>query len=144
MPYVDKIEFDIFVRQNLFLAIKGTVKALKTVHLSYDDYFTLKKKNIEYNNLYSYSFYEYLVKDRISLDDVLFIGIDSQYFNGDYNKTISGVIELMDRYKIEKPFIDINNNVLIYQKHLRLFENKFFRKYVSYINEKNIYIVKRR
>ena len=86
-----------------------------------------KKKNIEYNNLYSYSFYEYLVKDRISLDDVLFIGIDSRYYNGDYNRTISGVMELMDRYNIKIPFIDIHNNCTIYQKHSIKFE-----KYTRY------------
>ena len=109
MPECDDVEFDAFVRENLFFAIKGTVRALKTKYLPYTEYCDLRKNNIN-DDLYSYACNEYLVKDKISLDDVVFIGIDSCYYNGDYNNTVKSVIDLMNVYKIEIPFIDIKTN----------------------------------
>lgn len=78
MQYENSMEFNVFVRENLFLVIKGTVKALKPIYLSYNDYSDLRNSGLKYNNLYSYASSEYLVKDGISLDDVVFIGIDSR------------------------------------------------------------------
>ena len=114
MPYTDSYEFDIFVRSNLFFGIKATIDAFKTIHLSYDDYIELRESGIKCNNLYSYAFNEYLVKDEIPLDDVLFIGIDSNYYNGNYEDTVNKVIELMKIYNIKLPFIDVNNNIELY------------------------------
>lgn len=110
MPYEDDLEFDTFVRQNIFFAIKGTIEAYKTIHLSYDDYYELRQSNMNYKNLYSYAFDEYLVKDEIPLDDVLYVGIDSRYYFGDYDKTIGNVKELMRAYEITIPFMDIRTN----------------------------------
>ena len=117
LPYSDNIEFSIFVRQNIFLALKGTIKAYKTIHLSYEDYCDLRQSNYICKNLYSYSKNEYFVKDQISFDDILFIGIDSKYYKGDYNKTISDVMMLMSFYNIQIPFIDINGNIKIYDRN---------------------------
>ena len=120
MPEEEGIEFDIFVRENLFLAIKGSVKAIKTTHISYDDYCDLKNKNDDY---YSYAFNEYFVPDSIPISDVLYIGIDSNYFKGNIEQTVEEVIKLINAYKIDIPFIDIKNNNEIYRlnsnnKHL--------------------------
>lgn len=114
MPYENSMEFNVFIRENIFLVIKGTINALKPIYLSYNDYSDLINSGLKYNNLYSYASSEYLVKDEISLDDVLFIGIDSRYYNGDYNKIVNDVIKLMKVYEISIPFIDIQNNNELY------------------------------
>lgn len=44
MPYEDDLEFKLFVRENLFFAIKGTIKAFETTHVSYDEYCDKKIK----------------------------------------------------------------------------------------------------
>ena len=121
MPYEDGLEFDTFIRQNIFFAIKGTIDAYKTIHLSYDDYCKLRQSKKNYNNLYSYAFDEYFVKSEIHLDDVLYIGIDSCYYLGDYDKTVSNVKELMKVYEITIPFIDIhtNNELFCYNNIIR-------------------------
>lgn len=110
MPYEDSLEFDTFVRQNIFFAIKGTIEAYKTIHLSYDDYCELRQSSINYKNLYSYAFNEYLVSDEISLEDVLYIGIDSRYHLDNYDKIVSDVKKLMTVYEITIPFMDIHTN----------------------------------
>ena len=114
MPDNDDLEFDTFVRKNIFVAIKGIIEAYKTIHLSYDDYCELKKSGINYKNLYSYAFDEYLVKDEISLDDVIYIGIDSRYYSGDYKETINKVKELLKAYEIRIPFIDKHTNSVLF------------------------------
>ena len=114
MPYEDGVEFDTFIKQNVFFAIKSTVDAYKTIHLSFDDYCDLKQSKIEFKNLYSYAGNEYFVKDEISLDDVLYIGINSRYYSGNYDEIVNEIKKLMDVYKIKIPFIDAcNNNVLL-------------------------------
>ena len=119
MPYINDLEFDTFVRENLFFAIKGSIDAFETIHLSYDEYCEIKEKD-KNNNLYSYAHNEYFVKDEISLNDVLYIGIDSKYYNGDYNKTVNDVIELIKAYKIDIPFVDIQKReeIFCYNKNL--------------------------
>ena len=126
MPYEDDLEFNTFVRQNIFFAIKSTIEAYKTIHLSYDDYCELRQSDINYKNLYSYAFNEYLVKDEISLDDVLYIGIDSRYYLGDYDKTVSKVKELMRVYEITIPFMDIhtNNELFSYNNDKKMVKTK--------------------
>ena len=110
MPYEDDLEFDIFVRQNIFFAIKGTIEVYKTIYLSYDNYCDLRQNGINYKNLYSYAHNEYLVKDKISLNDVLYIGIDSRYYSGIYDETVSEVKKMMNAYEIKIPFIDVRTN----------------------------------
>ena len=68
MPYEDDLEFDVFVRENLFFAIKGSIEAIETTHVSYDEYCNLKKGN----GYYSYAHDEYFVEEGISLDDVVY------------------------------------------------------------------------
>ena len=53
MPRVDDLEFKLFVRENLFFAIKGTIKAFETTHVSYDEYCDKKNKD-ECDDYYSY------------------------------------------------------------------------------------------
>lgn len=107
MPYVEGVEFDTFIKSNIFLAIKSTIEAYKTIHLSYDDYIGLRKSGMNYKNLYSYAFNEYFIKNEISLDDVLYIGIDSRYYLGEYEKTVRDIKKLMEVYKIRVPLVDI-------------------------------------
>ena len=115
MPYdYDNIEFDIFIRENIFFTLKGSIDAYKTLFLKYDDYCKLKESNIKTSNLYSYAREEYLVKDSISFDDVISIGIDSKKFIGDFNKTTDQIINLMKYYNIDIPLIDFDSNKEIY------------------------------
>ena len=105
MPYVDDLEFCVFVRENIFFAINGLIPTIKTTHVSYDDYCDLK--NTEDNGkYYSYAFNEYFALSKISLKDVVYIGIDSCYFKGNYESTVEEVINLINAYNIEIPFID--------------------------------------
>ncbi|MBR1717857.1 MAG: hypothetical protein IJ715_01140 [Bacilli bacterium] len=126
MPCVDDLEFNTFVRQNIFFAIKGTIEAYKTIHLSYDDYCELRQSDMNYKNLYSYAFNECLVKDEIPLDDVLYIGIDSRYYSGDYDKTVSNVKKLMSIYEIAIPFIDTYtyNELFCYNNNKKMVKTK--------------------
>ena len=112
MPYEDDLEFNVFVKENLFFAIKGSIEAIKTTHVSYDEYCDIKNKC---DNYYSYAFNEYFVENEISLDDVIYIGIDSSCFNGNYDKIVDDVINLINVYKIDKPFIDERTNSEIYR-----------------------------
>ncbi len=114
MPYEDDLEFNVFVRENLFFAIKGTIKAFETTHVSYDEYFDKKNKD-ECDDYYSYAFNEYFVENGISLDDVIYIGIDSSYFNGNYDKIVEDVINLINVYEIDIPFVDERTNSEIYR-----------------------------
>lgn len=114
MPYEDDLEFKLFVRENLFFAIKGTIKAFETTHVSYDEYCDKKNKD-ECDDYYSYAFNEYFVENDISLDDVIYIGIDSSYFNGNYDKIVEDVINLINVYEIDIPFVDERTNSEIYR-----------------------------
>ena len=114
MPYEDDLEFKLFVRENLFFAIKGTIKAFETTHVSYDEYCDKKNKD-ECDDYYSYAFNEYFVENDISLDDVIYIGIDSGYFNGNYDKIVEDVINLINVYEIDIPLVDERTNSEIYR-----------------------------
>ena len=114
MPYEDDLEFNVFIKENLFFVIKGTIEAIKTTHVSYDEYCDMKNKD-KCDNYYSYAFNEYFVENGISLDDIIYIGIDSNYFNGNYDKTVEEVIRLISFYKINIPFIDKGTNSEIYK-----------------------------
>ena len=47
--------------------------------------------------------------------DVIYIGIDSSYFNGNYGKIVEDVINLINVYKIDIPFVDERTNSEIYR-----------------------------
>ena len=111
MPYEDDLEFNVFVRENLFFAIKGSIKAYKTKHVSFDEYCKIKDSD----EFYSYAFNEYFVENEISLNDINYIGIDSRYFNGNYDEMVEKVINLIDFYKINIPFVDERTNSEIYR-----------------------------
>ena len=113
-PYSDGVEFNVFVRENIFLVFKGNIEAINTYYLNYEDYVKLRESKRKTNNLYSYAFNEYLVKDSISLDDLLYVGIDSNFFRSDINEVIEKVTSLMKQYNINADFIDISNNNVIY------------------------------
>ena len=114
MPDEDDLEFRVFVREHIFFAIKGSIKAYETTHVSYDEYCEIKDKSEDY---YSYAFNEYFVPEGVSLDDVLYIGIDSRFYSGDYEKTVEDVINLLKVYKKSIPFKDVhdNNELFCYQ-----------------------------
>ena len=84
-----------------FVSYDGTVKYLYISNDS-DDY-------------YSYAFNEYFVENDISLDDVIYIGIDSSYFNGNYDKIVEDVINLINVYEIDIPLVDERTNSEIYR-----------------------------
>ncbi len=115
MPYENNLEFELFVRENLFFVFKGSIGAIKTKHVSYNEYCELRRKKLIDTNYYSYAVSEYFVEDGISLNDAVYIGIDSNHFNGDYDQTVADVIHLIDIYKIDKPFIDESTNSEIYR-----------------------------
>jgi hypothetical protein len=103
-------------------SIKETIKAFKTTDVSYDDYCDIKNKCDDY---YSYAFNEYFVENSISLDDIIYIGIDSRYFNGNYDEIVEDVINLINVYEIEIPFIDVRTNSEIYKlNNKQLIKNK--------------------
>ena len=114
MPEEDDLEFRVFVREHLFFVIKGSIEAIQTTHVSYDEYCEIKDKSDKY---YSYAFNEYFVPEGISLKDVVYIGIDSRCFREDYEKTIKDIINLMKVYRIEIPFKDfsINEEIFCYK-----------------------------
>ena len=117
--YWDDIEFDTFIRSSIYLALRGDVNAIKTIYLKYEDYIKLRNSKRRTINLYSYAYNEYLAKDSISLDNLLYIGIDSRYFNIpglDVNEVIAKVIELIDAYDIRVPFYDLGTCSKIYQR----------------------------
>lgn len=115
MPSIDSLEFEKFVEENIFFAIKASVDALKTTHVSYDEYEELRKNVLSWDRLYSYAWHEYLVKDSISLDDVDCIGIDSRYHDDEeYNELINSVKKLLEVYKIKIPFKDYRSGEIIY------------------------------
>lgn len=123
MPNENELEFNTFVRRNIFFIINPSVKAYKTNFLSYDDYIELRESNINYKNLYSYAHNEYLVEEPISLNDCLYLGIDYRYFYGDYDNTVKDVINLINAYEIKMPFIEYYNYDEIYNYE----ENKKIR-----------------
>ena len=115
MPHEGDMEFDVFVRRNIYFAIKASVDAYGTKYLTYDDYIRLRKSGLETKNLYSYAHNEYLVKDKISLKDVDYIGINPNYYAGDYNRTVFTIKDLLEHYKSSIPLINGYNDEIIYQ-----------------------------
>lgn len=115
-PTFQTYEFNDFVRSHIFLIIKGHIDAIETFFLPWEEYHELKKSGIKHKNLYSYAHEEFLVKDHISLEDVLAIGIDKQYYiDGDIDETISRIIKLMKEYEISIPLIDMSSNKVLFQ-----------------------------
>ena len=109
-------EFNNFVRNHIFFIIKGHIDAIETFFLPWEEYHELKKSGIKHKNLYSYAHEEFLVKDHISLEDVLAIGIDKQYYiDGDIDETIYEIIKLMKEYEIPIPLIDMSTNKVLFQ-----------------------------
>lgn len=104
-----------FIQKNIFFIIKGTVPAIETCYLSFEDYNTLIQSGYKYSKFYSYASEEYFVKDSISLDDIVAIGIDSNHFLIELKETISQIKRLMEEYKIDIPFIDIATGEVLYQ-----------------------------
>ncbi len=115
--FEDDLEFYHFIRRNIFFAIKGSIKAYKTTYMPYEDFVELCKSKVEYKNLYSYAYNEYMVKDEISFDDILYIGIDPSCYARITDETISKVIELMKAYDIDIPFINVHTNEVLYCKN---------------------------
>lgn len=115
MPYCRGLEFDTFIREHLFFVLRGSIDAFQTIPLSYDEYCAYRKRKISSSQLYSYARDEYLVKDEILFEDVLFLGIDSRYYQGDASQIIQEVISLMKVYNISFPFFDTNKGIIYYQ-----------------------------
>ena len=114
-PSIESREFSIFIRENPFFIIKGCIEARETFNISYDEYTILRKSRVKTKNLYSYAFSEYLVKDYISLDDVVAIGIDYRFLSKNNYYLIAAIINLMRIYQIQIPFIDISSNRIIFE-----------------------------
>ena len=82
MPFsFEDIEFDTFISSSIYLALRGDIDAKKTFYLKYEDYIKLRNSKRKTNNLYSYAYLEYLAKNDISLDNLLYVGINSRGFN---------------------------------------------------------------
>ena len=103
MPYEGDMEYDVFVKRNIYFAIRASIDAYETKYLNFDDYEKLRKSDTKLNNLYSYARNEYLVKDRIPLSKVDYIGIDPNYYDGDYNNDVSEIINILEYYKCPIP-----------------------------------------
>ena len=114
-PSIESREFSIFIRENPFFIIKGYIEARETFNISYDEYIILRKSRVKTKNLYSCAHSEYLVKDYISLDDVVAIGIDYRFLSKNNNYLIAAIINLMKIYQIQIPFIDIYSNKIIFE-----------------------------
>ncbi len=114
-PSIESREFSIFIRENPFFIIKGCIEARETFNISYDEYTILRKSRVKTKNLYSYAHSEYLVKDYISLDDVVAIGIDYRFLSKKNYYFIDAIINLMRIYQIQIPFIDISSNRIIFE-----------------------------
>ena len=114
IPYdSNNIEFLTFIRENIFLELSNDIEALSTFYLRYDDYIQLRERNIATKNLYSYALYEYMVKNRIPLNKIISIGIDSDYYIGDAIDTINKVNAIKEYYGIDIPFNDIGSKRLV-------------------------------
>lgn len=117
MPYLyGNNEFDIFVRENVFLVLRGDIPAQNTVYVYFDDYLRLRESDKKTKNIFSYAHNEYMVKDGFTIDNITAIGIDSSMYRGDYPKTIQEVTELMKQYNISVPFYDMNSGKILYQQ----------------------------
>ena len=115
----DDIEFDTFIRPSIYFALRGDIKAEKTFYLKFDDYIKLRRSKRRTTNLYSYAYNDYLASDPISIDNLLYIGIDSKRFNipgMDVNEVIARVIELMEYYQVDVPFYDLGTTKKIFQR----------------------------
>ena len=117
IPEVPSLELDIFVRTNIFFAVRAYVDAIKTDYLPYEEYKEMIDKKIPHKHLYSYARHEYLVKDSISLDDVAYIGVDPSAYDGDLTNDVNEVIRLMKAYNINIPFKDVYSDRVIYQQN---------------------------
>lgn len=121
--YSDSIEFKIFVLENICLLTLPSSDAYKTIYVSYDMWYFMKKNNIEVKNRYSYAHNEYQVKDGIPLDDVKAIGIpffDIQLSEGmdTANHYTQQIISLLDQYDVDLPIVDTScYNQVIYQRN---------------------------
>lgn len=118
--YSSCIEFETFIRQNICLIISPLCEAQKTIFVPYHIWNYIKEHNIPTKNRYSYSNIEYQVKDFIPIEMIRAIGIP--YLNIIITKGIEyaekykqDIINLLNKYNITLPIVDINNyNEIIY------------------------------
>ena len=114
MPYepgddnFSELLFNAFIKERLFLVLKGNLPAMQTFYLDYSQYCRIVRQREEkqLKKLYSYGLGEYMVKDAISIDNILAVGINSRFFVGDYDSTVEQVINLLKHYEINIPFLD--------------------------------------
>ena len=121
MPLSNSLEFNTFVRENIFFVIKPTVNAIKTIFVPYGKYVEIRKLKRKTKQIYSYAREEYMVKGFISLEDCLCLCVDSRNYNGMNNgmserEVIERIIELMKFYDIKLPLIDFATKKVIYQE----------------------------
>ena len=103
MPFGDNIEYQTFIRENIFLKLSSDIEAICPYYLKYDDYIRLRKSGIQTKNLYSYALHEYMIKESIPIDKILSIGIDTDYFTGDLDKTIKQLEKIKRYYNASIP-----------------------------------------
>lgn len=106
----ETLEYSAFIKPYICLFVKPLANAYKAHYISESDFRALKEAKIELKNRYSTIHYEYQVKDFISLDDVVAIGLPRIAFikNGlEYASSVENAIfSLMDKYDVDIPLVD--------------------------------------
>ena len=116
IPYdFNNLEFLTFIKENIFLELESDIEALSTFFLTYNDYIKLRASEISTENLYSYALREYMVKNKIPLNKIKSIGIDSNHYVGDVNDAIKKINAIRKYYGLNIPFNDIATKKLIRQ-----------------------------
>jgi len=132
--YSGCIEFETFVRQNMCLIISPLCEAQKTIYVPYEIWNYIKVNNIPTKNRYSYSNIEYQVKDFIPIKMIRAIGIPYSSIiirNGIEftEKYIQDIVDLLNKYNITIPIVDINNyNEIIYSPSKSQTKKKILQK----------------
>lgn len=118
MPYApDLLEFDIFIKENLFLVLRGDIHARKTFYLNYNEYEQIMNSGIKLKNLYSYANEEYFVDKPISVDQIIKLGLFSNRINMSSEKInlfISQTIDILKQYNAKFDFEDFSNRKIYY------------------------------
>lgn len=116
----EDITYKIFIMPNITLIIKPINTAFQTIYVSYETWLEIQKFLPTHKNRYSYARNEYQVKDFISLEDIVAIGIPYHYLNWTNQKHLANeyqekVSELLKKYQLSLPIVDTSwrNNILV-------------------------------
>ncbi len=116
--------YEVFIKPNITLVISPFCEAYNTIYVPYNEWEEIKQSDRKFKNRFSYAKNEYQVKDKISLEEVVSVGVPYNYLISQNkisfaNQLLEDTIKLMNEYNLDLPIVDTSNkNRILYVPEL--------------------------